>query len=551
MLLALRGAVRATPRQEVFDAPTRAPGFGEDRLLDKVAYRAPEVLRAPMDAELVVEVTLSAAPPGGRASMEAILPPLAEETIRRTLGRRGEGRLQEWTLEGDRLRLVLESTGARPHQALLSLLRRLGEELGRREKIGVRGFAAPRYRFSVDLPSGPVPELTLPIAHRIEVDGTRATVELLDLPEEALRDNWADRVAALLVEKVHRQSYAGKEQFWEPIRPAQRREHPYAMDPTEEMVARQWIKNGPTKGKWFLGPIAAHLLRTMERIALDEVLRPLGFVEVVQPHHDSFETLIKTGHLEGLPGEFYYVTEPRTRDPAEWTRFTDLVTITRQVPMDELVRMLSPPSAVSCYAQCPTVYWWLTGRTLAADELPLRIYDRTAISNRYESGGRHGLERVDEFHRIEPVYLGTPEQLVELRERLLERYTHVFDEILELEWRTAWVTPFYMQQSGGVGVEDAAKKVKGTIDFEAYLPYRGPRESAEWLEYQNLSIVGEKYTRAFSIKTQKGELWSGCSGIGLERWLTAFLAEKGLEPERWPAGFRRYAGEIPRAVRFL
>ena len=317
------------------------------------------------------------------------------------------------------------------------------------------------------------------------------------------------------------------------------------------MLKRHWVRSGPTKGKWFLGPTAAHLLRTMERVAVDEVLRPLGFQEVVQPHHDSFETLLKTGHLEGLPGEFYYVCEPKTRDPAAWERFTDLVKITRQVPEEELARMVTRPTAVSCYAQCPTTYWWLSGRTLASESLPLKIFDRAAVSNRYESGGRHGLERVDEFHRIEPVFLGAREDLLALREQLLARYRHVFDDVLELEWRTAWVTPFYMQQSGQVGVEDAEARVKGTIDFEAYLPYRGAREASEWLEFQNLSIVGEKYTKAFSIKAQKGELWSGCTGIGLERWLTAFLAQKGLDASGWPTGFRQYVGELPTDVRFL
>ncbi|HYA54238.1 MAG TPA: serine--tRNA ligase, partial [Thermoplasmata archaeon] len=80
---------------------------------------------------------------------------------------------------------------------------------------------------------------------------------------------------------------------------------------------------------------------------------------------------------------------------------------------------------------------------------------------------------------------------------------------------------------------------------------RGPRETSEWLEFQNLSIVGDKYTKAFSIKAQKGELWSGCTGIGLERWLTAFLAQKGLDPSGWPEEVRRYAGDLPTGVKFL
>ncbi len=503
-----------------------------------------------MEHRLEAELTLSGSLPS-TVHPDELIPRVASEAIAHTIGARGQGRLAEWKLEGERLRVVLESSGPRPHQALLAFVRRLGEELGRAARVGVRSFVAARYRTEFSLDAAPKAAITLPLPHYLTVEGTLATLSLTALPEEGLRDNWMDRAVALVQEKVRRQTYEGKEQFWSLLSSSPAREPLFRGDPTEEMLKRHWVRSGPTKGKWFLGPTAAHLLRTMERVAVEEVLRPLGFQEVVQPHHDSFDILLRTGHLEGLPGEFYYVCEPKTRDPAAWERFTDLVKITRRVPEEELARLVTRPTAVSCYAQCPTTYWWLSGRTLASDSLPLKIFDRAAVSNRYESGGRHGLERVDEFHRIEPVFLGAREELLTLREQLLARYRHVFDDVLELEWRTAWVTPFYLQQSGRVGVEDAEARVKGTIDFEAYLPYRGTREQSEWLEFQNLSIVGEKYTKAFSIKAQKGELWSGCTGIGLERWLTAFLAQKGLDRSGWPAEFQRYAGELPSDVRFL
>jgi len=503
-----------------------------------------------MEHELETELTLSGPPPHPEA-LEPLVAQVAKDAIQRTVGQRGTATVLRSALDGLTLKVTFGADGARPHQTLLAFARRLGEELGRKERIGVRGFRATRYRVKFTVEPPPAKPITLPLPHTLTLDGTTAVLELTDLSEEALRDNWMDRAVALVQEKARKQAYEGKEQYWALLTQSPKREHPFQGDPTEEMIRRNWVRSGPTKGKWFLGPRAAHLLRTMERIARTEVLEPLGFVEVVQPHHDSFDILLKTGHLEGLPGEFYYVAEPKTRDPAAWESFTDTVKITRHVPEEKLAQLVAPPSAISCYAQCPTIYWWLSGRTLPLEGLPLRIYDRTAISNRYESGGRHGLERVDEFHRIEPVYIGAPEQLVALREKLLDRYRHVFDQVMELEWRTAWVTPFYMQQSGGVGVEDAQERVKGTIDFEAYLPYRGTREGSEWLEFQNLSIVGDKYTKAFTIRTQRGELWSGCSGIGLERWLTAFLAQKGLDPEHWPEGFRRYAGDVPPNIDFL
>ena len=111
----------------------------------------------------------------------------------------------------------------------------------------------------------------------------------------------------------------------------------------------------------------------------------------------------------------------------------------------------------------------------------------------------------------------------------------------------AQVTPFYLQQAGKLAEEDESS---GTIDFEAWLPYRGDRNE-EWLEFQNVSLVGEKYVKAFNIKNQKSTLWSGCSGIGLERWTTAFLSQKGVDPEKWPSSFKKYLSILPDLPEFM
>jgi seryl-tRNA synthetase len=158
------------------------------------------------------------------------------------------------------------------------------------------------------------------------------------------------------------------------------------------------------------------------------------------------------------------------------------------------------------------------------------------------------MERVDEFHRIELVFIGTQEQVLAHSKEMQECYKHIFNDILDLEWRMAWVTPWFMAQEGLTGL--AGQKDVGTIDFEAPLPYRG--EDGEWLEFQNLSVNGDKYPKGFNVKSQSGkEVWSGCSGIGLERWTSVFLAQKGLEPENWPDKFRDKVGEMPRGIRFM
>jgi seryl-tRNA synthetase len=466
----------------------------------------------------------------------------------------GKGaKIVNWNIGADGKTINLEIVSGRfvrPHDALLRFRKAFGAEFGVKHKIGVRDAKIDSYTIKFPLPSEPLHQFQIPFAE-LSFEGAVCTMKLKEVTEDFLQKNYIDRMINLVSSKAAQQKYEGKGEFWQLMWASPAKEHASAKDPTEEMLAKDWLKQGPTKGKWFFRPQAAAVLKTMERIAIEEVLKPLGFQEIMEPHHDSFETLIKTGHLEGMPQEHYYFFEPKTRDPAAWETFRDYVKITKEVPLDEFMKLVQPSMTAVCYAQCPTIYWSMQGKTIADESLPVTIFDDTAVSNRYESGGRHGIERVDEFHRIEPVYIGTKEQLVELREKLIERYKHVFNEILELEWRMAWVTPFYMQQSGQGGVDDADAKIKGTIDFEAYLPYRGTREQSEWLEFQNLSIVGDKYTKAFNIKGQKSELWSGCSGIGLERWTVAFLAQKGIDPEKWPASFRKYLPEMPKGIKFM
>jgi seryl-tRNA synthetase len=459
-----------------------------------------------------------------------------------------EHAIQSFTVKKNQLILdIVYESSFRPHNALLQMKNLLSKELGKKHRIGVREITIKKYEIQFDLEKKPLRRVSIPFAE-VKFDGTQVTLMLQGVSEEFLQRNYIDRMITLVKEKVQNQYYEGKGEFWKLIWKSGEKKPVWNKDPTEEMVELGWLEQGPTKGKWFFRPQATAVLKTMEKIAVEEILKPLGFQEVVASHIIPFDIWLKTGHLEGMPGEFYYVAEPLSRDVARWERFTDLTKITQEIPFKELEKNISTPTAGICYAQCLVIYWSFMGKTIAEDSLPILVYDKTAISGRYESGGRHGIERVDEFHRIEPVYIGTREQLLNLREELLERYKYVFNTIFDLEWRMAWVTPWYMQQAGK---HEQVEQDCGTIDFEAYMPYRGDREHSEWLEFQNLSIIGDKYIKVFNIKAQKSALWSGCSGIGLERWTSVFLAQKGLDPRNWPPEFRKFLDELPERPKFL
>jgi len=67
----------------------------------------------------------------------------------------------------------------------------------------------------------------------------------------------------------------------------------------------------------------------------------------------------------------------------------------------------------------------MQGKTVSDESFPVKVFDRSGTSHRYESGGIHGMERVDEFHRIELLFIGTPEQVLEHSKQMQECYKHV------------------------------------------------------------------------------------------------------------------------------
>jgi len=278
---------------------------------------------------------------------------------------------------------------------------------------------------------------------------------------------------------------------------------------------------------------------------LDEIITPLGYSEMIFPKLVTWDVWKHSGHAKGVYPEIYYVCPPKTRDPEFWEEVIDHYKVTLEVPIDLIAEKIGKPIGGMCYAQCPPFWIFLKGETIANESLPFKVFDRSGTSHRYESGGIHGMERVDEFHRIELVWCGSIEEVLKHSEKLQECYKKIFTDLLELEWRMAWVTPWFMAQEGLTGL--AEEKEVGTIDYEAIMPYR-----SEWLEFQNLSVNGDKYPKGFNVKSQSGEaLWSGCSGIGLERWASAFLAQKGLEINDWPTAIRERYGEPPEKIKFL
>ena len=450
--------------------------------------------------------------------------------------------IERWNVTGEKIGLkIVSDRFVRAHDALLRLKNEFGKFLGKHH-IGIRSMEIEDYEIAMEWKEG-VEIKKLPFVREIKEEKGELTL-FLDVDEFSLEKRIPDRIIRLLEDKREAARWKGKKEHWELLFESNKKTFYFNKDPTEEMIKRGWIRHAAGRGQWIYGPQLTKIFRAFESILLDILLKPLGYEEMIFPKFVPWAVWKRSGHAKGIYPEAYYVCTPKTRDPEFWEEVSDYYKVTNEIPLDMIIERIEPVGGM-CYAQCPPFWVFLQGKIIPDGILPIRIFDRSGTSHRYESGGLHGIERLDEFHRVEIVWIGKKEHVIEHAKQLRERYRRIFEEFLDIEWREAWVTPWFMAQEGKAGL--AELKEVGTIDYEAILPYSG-----KWLEFQNVSVNGDKYPKGFSVKLQSGEeLWSGCSGVGLERWGAALLAQKGLDQDKWPAKFRSAVGELPEVFKFL
>ncbi len=445
-------------------------------------------------------------------------------------------------------KIVLEiETGVkvRLDEASLRIRNVLASNLGRKYRIGIRNLILRNPKVIIDGRTNV--SIRIPIVKNIIQNENSTIIELTDLDESDIKKPLFLRFLRLLEDKEQRLRWGGKAEHWSLLKSSKIKIlSPINDDPNKVLEDIGWIKR-MSIGQWLYTPPLTHLLNALKKLFIDEVLKPLGFEEAIFPKMYPLEVGIKTGHLKGVINSMIFASLPKSYNISEFEDLIDYIYVMDEVSPEDLQKYLKPPSYFLCFAQCEPFYWFFENEVLDDGSLPIKWYDHSGPSYRWESGGIHGIERVIEFHRIEVVWLGKPEQVIEIRNELLNKYEYFMDKVLDLEWRMAWVTPWYYEQTGITQKVEMDIDRPGTIDFEAWLPYRGPRnDNKNWLEIGNISIHGTKFTEPFRIKHNRGEiLWTGCSGFGSERWLIALLAQKSFNPENWPKRFFEYVSKSP------
>ncbi len=448
----------------------------------------------------------------------------------------------DWQLaaDGKRLTVRIESGAVvRAHAALIRLRNFLNEQLGPKLKAGIRGMEIKK--FEIDGITLKQPALR-PIeiscfVDEVKTNGTKASLKLKDLTPGLIENGAIDRAIRLVEDKAEAQHYEGKGETKRLLWSSTKKQARYDADPAVELESRNWMRRTHAKAQFVFGPQFVSLANAFKDLLQQEVYAKLGFREMFFPKFEPWAVPQRSGHAKSIYPEAFFVAVPKKSDAAAWAKEMDYFRVTGEILKDEFAQKLDFVGIMS-YAQCPPFWRFLEGRVVLDESLPMRVFDFSGPTYRNEAGGTQGIARLEEFHRIETLWVGTPAQVKKTTQELGDAFTVFFNKTLDLEFRKNWITPWFLAQEGKRGLSEHSSEGVGTTDFDAWLPYRGTREKSEWLEFQNVSNNGDKYPKAFSVKAQSSELWSGCAGGSIERWACAFLAQKGFDKKDWPSAVR-------------
>jgi len=483
-----------------------------------------------------------------------------------------------WNLNQDTLEVEMKSgRRGRAHDAILRVKKPLTQLLGKKYRLGVRKIIAKEYKIEiplqkeveVDEDTGIIKTgeidlgatiidkiIDMPYVSGAEIEGNKLIIKFEELKESELRKHVVDRVLKFIKESVPKEDETEStlEEVTQPsdiltkkvtkiepgtiVSTSPKQKFFFKGDATEEAAKRGWVKKFPGKGQWFYGPKMISLQRAIEEIFMEELVYKMDFIECMWPKLIPIPVMNKMRYLEGLPEGMYYCSAPR-RDPEVFEKFKQELVIKKDVPIDLLKDGLKDPSYVLAPAQCEPFYEFFSHEVIDESELPIKFFDRSGWTYRWEAGGAKGLDRVHEFQRVELVWLGKPEDVEKIRDTTVDISQRIADE-MGLEWYTeVGDDPFYLE---GRRVEERGIQFPDVPKYEMRLV--SPTQN-KGVAVVSANVHGTHFTEGFSIKeAHNNVIWTGCLGIGVSRWIFGFLAQKGFDPENWPEDVRERVKKV-------
>ena len=297
---------------------------------------------------------------------------------------------------------------------------------------------------------------------------------------------------------------------------------PYNSDPNLELLERGELSQ-EAQGIYTLGPLVTRLIEYFEsqflKLADSFDAAPYRFPTLIPARY-----LERVNYFRAFPHSLTFVTHLR-EDLDAIDHFAEHANCDNHglnTPPNSFAQIQTLLSPAVCYH----LYFSLADRPLPNGQL-----SATAVGNcfRYEAINLSSLERMWNFTMREIIFVGSKDFVLENRESARQRMSKVFEEI-GLAYRVESANdPFFIGEFRKQAAFQSAFQLK--FEIRARLPFKEGTLAVGSYNYHQ-----DFFGRHLNISLPDGSpAHTGCVAFGLERMAYAFLAQFGLDPQKWPA----------------
>jgi seryl-tRNA synthetase len=300
---------------------------------------------------------------------------------------------------------------------------------------------------------------------------------------------------------------------------------PYSSDPNDGLQERGELSQ-EAQGIFTLGPLVTRLIEYFEsqfiKLADSFEAAPYRFPTLIPARY-----LERVNYFRAFPHSLTFATHLREDLDAidhfaEHARCDDHGLNTPPDSFAQIQTLLSP-------AVCYHLYFALADRPLPNGQLAA-----TAVGNcfRYEAINLSSLERMWNFTMREIIFVGPKDFVLGNRESARQRMSQVFEEV-GLAYRVESANdPFFIGEFRKQAAFQSAFQLK--FEIRARLPFKDSTLAVGSYNYHQ-----DFFGRHLNISLPDGSpAHTGCVAFGLERMAYAFLAQYGLDSQKWPAAVR-------------
>lgn len=263
------------------------------------------------------------------------------------------------------------------------------------------------------------------------------------------------------------------------------------------------------------------LVRVLDRLLVQRLREHYEATEYSYPTLIRSQTLQEGGYFASFPHHLMFVTRLHN-DLDVYLEFER--GLSEASPLDGLLEHCRNVDYCLPPTMCFHTFAQYQGQSLGG----FSAVTAAGKSFRYESGYHRTLERLWDFTIREMVFLGTRDEVLTARRRVLEAMQSLMDE-LELEARCEVANdPFF----GSDAVPDAVGSQRMLeMKYELRLPAGLDADIA----VGSFNFHDDIFGKRFKIVGEDGKyIRSACVGFGLERFAFAVLSRHGLIPAKWP-----------------